>query len=429
MLKTIVQMYPVIQAKDEAERIALRPIGRNRERYQDAIRGWVDVAQAADRLGVWGMATVEHHFWSEGYEVGPSPGPMAAFMASVTQNLNVGSLGYVLSTQNPIRVAEETAVIDHIAGGRSFVGFARGYQSRWTNVLGQQYGTVATKSPNAAVYNASTTKTGFSTATSLDKDLSDDARNRAVFEEHAEIILKAWTQDSMSHDGTTWKIPYPYESGVEGWPLSTAGVTQRLGALDEVDENGAVRNVSVCPAPYQRPHPPVFVSGSGSPETISFAAKKGFRPVYFTNIDSATKLSNLYQSEAEVSGRHLAPGQDQCLVRWLQIGQTDAAAYKMIEDYDFDIFKNFYGAMGRRKMIEGDQWASMRETGLFVMGSVDTVRQQLLDQWTAVPFDHIGLVYHYAQMPKDAVIESLDLFMTRVKPDLDEVIFRAQQRR
>ena len=34
MLKPIMMMYPVIPARDEEERAALRPIGRHRERYQ-----------------------------------------------------------------------------------------------------------------------------------------------------------------------------------------------------------------------------------------------------------------------------------------------------------------------------------------------------------------------------------------------------------
>ena len=71
MLKPMTIIYPVMPAKDEAERAALRPIGRNRERYQAAMRGAVDIVQAADELGLWGAGTIEHHFWSEGYEVGP----------------------------------------------------------------------------------------------------------------------------------------------------------------------------------------------------------------------------------------------------------------------------------------------------------------------------------------------------------------------
>ena len=56
MLKPMTIIYPVMPAKDEAERAALRPVGRNRERYQAAMRGAVDIVQAADELGLWGAA-------------------------------------------------------------------------------------------------------------------------------------------------------------------------------------------------------------------------------------------------------------------------------------------------------------------------------------------------------------------------------------
>ena len=143
MVKVLLQLYPVIPAT-RAEREAQRPMGRNRERYQELLGGWHDIVRAADRLGVWGVATVEHHFHSEGYEVGPNPGVLDAYWAAITENVRVGQLGYVMSAQNPIRVAEETAILSHLAEGRIFVGFARGYQSRWTNILGQHLGARAT---------------------------------------------------------------------------------------------------------------------------------------------------------------------------------------------------------------------------------------------------------------------------------------------
>ena len=36
------------------------------------------------RMGLWGAATIEHHFWSEGYEVGPNPGVLNAYWAAIT---------------------------------------------------------------------------------------------------------------------------------------------------------------------------------------------------------------------------------------------------------------------------------------------------------------------------------------------------------
>jgi alkanesulfonate monooxygenase SsuD/methylene tetrahydromethanopterin reductase-like flavin-dependent oxidoreductase (luciferase family) len=428
VLKPMIQLYPVLPTKDEEERARLRPIGRNRDLYQQTLVGWHDIIRAADEMGIWGAATIEHHFWSEGYEVGPSPGVLDAYWAAITKNIRVGQLGYVMSTQNPIRVAEETAIIDHLSKGRSFVGFARGYQSRWTNVVGQHLGARATKSPSAAIYNPSTTGVGFAQATTKEKDLSDDARNRANFEEGVDIVIKAWTQESFAHKGINWSIPYPEGVGVDDWPLAHTGVTQRLGAPREIGPDNNVKEICVTPAPYQQPHPPVFVSGSGSPETIEYCAKKGFIPVYFTGIKTAAPLSRRYLEIAKAAGHNWRPGQNQCLVRWMQIGKTEEDARERVLKYDSDIFKNFYAAMGRRKLTKEDLYENIMDSGLYVVGTIDSVRQQLIEQWKQFPAEYMCLIFHYAQMPKEAVIETLDLFMKHIKPDLDEVIARETQK-
>ncbi len=427
MLKPLTILYPVMPAKDEAERIALRPIGRNRELYQQAIRGFSDIITAADAMGVWGAGTIEHHFWSEGYEVAPAPGAIQAYWAAITKRIHVGVLGYVMATHNPIRVAEETAVINHLAQGRSFVGLARGYQSRWTNVIGQHYGARATKSPQAAIYNPATQGAGYSTATTVAQDLADDAENRRIFEDHVEIMLKAWTQDSFDHHSKNWQIPYPYETGVTDWPLARAGVTQRFGAPGEIDAEGHTRRVVVAPAPYTRPHPPVFVSGSGSPETIAFCGKHGFVPTYFTSIAAAGPLAEHYRTAAAQAGRSFAPGENQCLVRWIQFGRTKEEALERIKAYDLDIWKNFYSAMGRRKVENDDYLGSLVNSGLFLFGTPEEVRRELLAQWDVFPAEYITLINHYAQTPKEIVIETLDTFMRTIKPALDETIHRARR--
>jgi alkanesulfonate monooxygenase SsuD/methylene tetrahydromethanopterin reductase-like flavin-dependent oxidoreductase (luciferase family) len=422
VLKPIIQIYPVLAAEDEDERARLRPIGRNRDRYQEVLEGWHDIVKAADELGFWGVATIEHHFWSEGYEVGPNPGILDAYWTAITRRVRLGQLGYVMSTQNPIRVAEEVAILDHLSRGRCFVGFARGYQARWTNILGQHYGVKATRSPSAAVYNPSAASLGLAAMPRDERDVIADAENRSAFEENIEIVLKAWTQPSISHQGRHWEIPYPYDSGVREWPVGMHPVTARFGAPDEIDQDGAIRSVSVVPAPYTDPYPPVFVSGSGSPETIEYCARKRFVPVYFTGIDVATRLAELYQRTSPEAGRRTRLGQDQCLVRWLEFGDSEDDAWERAAKYDFDIFKHMYGPMGRRVLDTTHLRESISGTGLFAVGSISSVRDQLIDQWQRLPADYMTLIFHYAQMPKDIVIENMALFMQHVKPALDEII-------
>jgi alkanesulfonate monooxygenase SsuD/methylene tetrahydromethanopterin reductase-like flavin-dependent oxidoreductase (luciferase family) len=411
MLKVIVQLYPVIPAADEEERSRLRPIGRNTARYQETLNGWHDIVRAADDLGVWGVATIEHHFHSEGYEVGPNPGVLNAYWAAITKNVRVGQLGYVMSTQNPIRVAEETAILDHLSRGRCFVGFARGYQSRWTDVLGQHLGGVATLSDNSPA----------------------DRENRKIFEEQVGLVLRAWTEDSIEHRSDVWQIPYPHETGGRDWPM--VEWTRVLGARGEIGDDGAIRRVSVVPAPFTRPHPPVFVSSNSSLETIEWAATHGFIPAYFSSIGRAAHYGPSYVRAAAAAGRRHALGENQAIVRWPRIGASRQEGIDKLALYDGDIFKHFYAPfLGRIQGQPGlpagatraDTVQPMLATGLFVAGSAADVRAEFVRQWRELPAEYAVVIYHYAQQPKDSVIEDLRLFMREVKPALDEVLREAR---
>ena len=106
--KVIIQIYPMMPAADEADRMARAPIGRDRDLYHEVLHDWTDLVKLADDLGVWGVSTIEHHLHSEGYEVGPNPGVLNAYWASIVKNAHIGALGYVMATQDPIRVAEES---------------------------------------------------------------------------------------------------------------------------------------------------------------------------------------------------------------------------------------------------------------------------------------------------------------------------------
>ena len=68
---------------------------------------------------------------------------LVMYLGMQTENIRLGHLGLVLPCHNPIRVAEDIAILDQVTKGRAFAGFARGYQPRWVNTLGQHYDTLA----------------------------------------------------------------------------------------------------------------------------------------------------------------------------------------------------------------------------------------------------------------------------------------------
>ena len=425
MVKPIVQLYPVIHSDSEEDRIARRPLGRDSQAYQETLKGMNEIVVGLDELGFWGVTAIEHHFWSEGYQIGPCPGIYNAHWASITKNINVGQLGYVMSTQSPIRVAEEIAVLDHLAQGRVFAGFARGYQSRWTNILGQLTGARATKSPNAinegkGSFNFTTgAKTASADAAQMQ---ADDDRNRRIFEESVDLVIKAWTCESIELDGEFWKIPFPYDTGVDDWQPAHSGITARMGARGEVDENNAIRQVSVVPSPYSAPHPPVFVGVSGSPQSIEYAALNDFNVGYFTSVARALAMGKIYVDTSAAQGRTRAMGQNQALIRWMMIGDTEADAREKLVRYDGEIFKNMYAGMSPQIMSNPDDLAeSMMGTGLWITGSVSQVRDHFISHWKQFPADYCILVSHYAQISAEEQLAQYKIFMEEIKPALDEL--------
>mgnify|MGYP003626398841 CR=1 FL=1 len=395
--KIIVQLYPMFPADSEEDRKAKRPLGADSDMYHRIVHEWTDIVKEADAMGVWGLGTIEHHLHSEGYEVGPNPGVLNAYWASHVKNAHVGALGYVAATQDPIRVAEETAIIDHLTKGKYFVGFARGYQSRWTNIIGQ-----------------------FSEAQATVSDGSDaDRKNREIFEERVEMILDCWQKDSVVLDGKSYQAPYPLETGVEGYPAWE--IARDAGAQGEIDEKGNTRSICVVPKPYQKPYPPVFVAASKSRESIEFCAKHGFRPTYFMPNKGIFELSKVYVEEAAKYGHNFQLGERQNIVRWPHITKNAADFDRKLRDYDLDIYKNFYGPFFPQfpRGADHEMIAGMKKSEIFIGGTIDESIRQWRVIYDEVPAEYITLIWHWAQQPKDDVLEELRLFMEKVLPELE----------
>ena len=77
-----------------------------------------------DEVGFDGIMTNEHHasYWC----MKPSVNLDAAVIAKVTKNVKIAILGNVISINDPIRMAEEIAMLDCYSGGRIISGFVRG---------------------------------------------------------------------------------------------------------------------------------------------------------------------------------------------------------------------------------------------------------------------------------------------------------------
>lgn len=395
--KVILQLYPMLPSDGEEGRKRARPLGRDADVYHKVLFDWLDIIKAADQMGVWGASTIEHHLHSEGYEVGPNPGVLNAWWAGHVKNLHVGALGYVMATQDPIRVAEETAILDHITCGRFFVGFARGYQSRWTNILGQSTGVVATRSDGS----------------------TEDRKNRDIFEERVEMVLRCWQEDFLILNGQYYQAPYPVKTGIEGYP--GAGIAREAGNLKEINDAGNVLSISVVPTTFKRRRPPIFVAMSKSDDTVRYCARHGFIPTYFSKLELVIKQSQIYLDESSQRGVRVSLGQRQNIVRWLHIGKDEAECHNKLQNYDVDIYKNFYGPFFPQFPSDPhtDWVRNIREFGIYTIGTVDQVRKEWKTIYDRVPCEYITLIFHFAQQPKEDLLTELELFMREVVPHLE----------
>ena len=163
---------------------------------------YLDELEYADKLGFDGIAVNEHH--QSAYGLMPSPNIMAAALARRTEKARIMVLGNAIGIRgNPLRVAEEIAMLDHLSNGRVDSGFVRG--------IGWEY------------FGHSINPT----------------KSRARFNEAHDLIIKAWTSEEMFQ----WVSP-----------------------------NYEYRYVNLWPRPVQQPHPPVYIPGAGSTETMRFCA-------------------------------------------------------------------------------------------------------------------------------------------------------------
>ena len=78
-----------------------------------------------DGLGADLVWFTEHHFVDDGYL--PSWVPVAGAMAAVTSRVTFGTDVCLLPFNNPVRLAEDLAVLDCLSGGRVEVGLGMGY--------------------------------------------------------------------------------------------------------------------------------------------------------------------------------------------------------------------------------------------------------------------------------------------------------------
>ena len=385
------------------EQLSAGMAGRRTDLYQNMIMNLADEAKYLDQHGYYGMAFTEHHFHVEGEEVSTNPIMLDLFIGMQTKNLRVGQCGLVLPCHNPIRIAEDIAILDQMTQGRAFAGFARGYQPRWVNVLGQHYASLADSDSDPAAYEL------------LKKEL---------YEEHWEIIIKAWTNPTFAHKGKHWTIPS------ENTFWQAHNVTREFG--HGVDDKGYLTEIGTVPATYQKPHPPLFQPFSFSESSVRWGVAHGAVPI--TVVCDPTILAGQFHAGQEAAnnvGKDYRYGQGMGIIREVIVADTDAEALELARNAGCWIWTTFFEPFGFNAALMHpnedpatipNTFESMVERGLTIAGSPDTVCRAFEKLFKEFPAEYFWNYVYNEMLPHAAAMRSHELLTQKVWPHFTDKV-------
>ncbi len=378
-MKFMYFVLPTLPATLE-ERKKLRPIAMHPDRWQRMIEEVVELAQLAEEVGFDGFCFPEHHLHSEGIEMGSLP-VLTQHVINHTKRIKVGPIGYVLPGWNPLRLALEIAWLDQLTKGRTFVGFARGYQNRWLSQMAQKIHVSATASDKSEV----------------------DKTNREAFEEVYRFLKLAWGDEPFRFKGKYYEYPHPQE----GTPWPAHEWTRNYGFPGEVDELGRIQKINVVPKPYQRPHPPLFQAFSVSEETIRWCARENIIPtILLPQPQIVRQFAEAYRDEAANAGRNLKLGENIGVLHTVNIGKDKAEAYALGDDGILGAgFKSFFHHFGFSEAFRLPEDEVKYPTGKAMLPASELS----MERFERNKFGYFGT-------PSD-IIRSMDEMVENVHPD------------
>ncbi len=375
--------------------------GQNPNYYQRGLADASRLLRQVEDLGFDFVAFSEHHFHVEGLEVSNNPVLLGCWAAMQTSRLRIGQMGNVLPARNPILMAEDLAMLDHMSGGRMCAGFARGYQARHVMTVGQKMNAVwtAANDPDFAKH---------------------DQINRELFNEHYEIIRKAWAEPLFKHEGKHWQIP---PKGIKWDHPATLHMAPGM-----VGEDGQIDKIGIAPLTLQEPESiEVFIPFTMSAETIEWSAREGITPVIFTPIEEHARASiDLYHNAATAAGANVEWGRGLGHFRDIVVADTDAEAHAISERGLGYIWTRWHDWFGFNEALRypGEKGPipntpeTVRERGYSISGSVDTVARKLEAMIKTLNTDLIVPWMAAGPAPIDGLLKSNELLVEKVLPKI-----------
>jgi alkanesulfonate monooxygenase SsuD/methylene tetrahydromethanopterin reductase-like flavin-dependent oxidoreductase (luciferase family) len=336
----------------------------------ELFRRYLDEYQYAEEVGFDGLMINEHHNTPSCMDV--EVNITGGILARITRRAKILILGNLLpTTDNPVRLAEEIAMVDVISGGRLISGVVRGIGvENWATNTNPVY-------------------------------------NRERFEECHDLLVKTWTTPG----------PFRWEG-----------------------KHFHFRVVNPWMVPMQKPHPPIWVPGTGSPETVEWAAKRRYTyAAFLTPLEVAADLFTLYHKHAEEAGYTPGPENFAFMV-CCHVNDTDAKAQEEGRHFLWRMGHPLRGpqeywappgyvsriaalmtSKRRPKPLNQLSYQELQEANHLIVGSPETVINKLRHIKDRLGIGALLLEAQAGQMAHQTTMRSIELLGRQVIPALKEL--------
>ncbi len=226
---------------------------------------------------------------------------------------------------------------------------------------------------------------------------------RERFREALDLILKAWTQPGPF----TWNSKHYFFRYVNPWPR-----------------------------PLQQPHPPIWIPGVGSKETIQFVAERryAYMGIPYFHIDVFRRVFAQFREACAAAGYTPAPEQ----MGWgipIYVAETDRQAREEFEPHFWYFVRNHLkninltppgytsprSALAMLKnqgsfLLEQRTWTDIEEGVFAIVGSPATVRQKLAHHQKELGAGVVLTGCQTGNLPHELARKSMELLAHEVLP-------------